>query len=142
MENLGLKNKNTLIFVHGYNNEQFEGYDAYQIIENQIKKIIPGIYDYVINYSWPGGDQLLEWWQVKTKSNSIARVFRFLIEALAGTANSLDMMTHSLGKSLGLFSKNKLVAKLYNRAAPLYVSVAIPALVTYTRSISYSKNQY
>ncbi|SET08179.1 Alpha/beta hydrolase of unknown function [Nitrosomonas marina] len=107
MENLGLKNKNTLILVHGYNNEQFEGYDAYQIIENQIKKIIPGIYDYVINYSWPGGDQLLEWWQVKTRSNSIARVFRFLIEALAGTANSLDMMTHSLGEKPWSFFKKQ-----------------------------------
>ena len=97
-----LKNKNVLILVHGYNNEQFEVYDAYQIIENQINKLIPGIYDYVIGYSWPGGDQALEWWQVKSRSNSIARVFRFLIEDLAKSASSLDMMTHSLGGRVGL----------------------------------------
>ncbi|SEM72339.1 hypothetical protein [Nitrosomonas marina] len=46
---------------------------------------------------------MLEWWQVKTRSNySIARVFRFPTEALAGTVNSLDMMTHSLGGRVGL----------------------------------------
>ncbi|SEM72322.1 hypothetical protein SAMN05216325_101254 [Nitrosomonas marina] len=40
-----LKSKNVLMLIHGYNNEQFEVYDAYQIIENRINKIIPGIYD-------------------------------------------------------------------------------------------------
>lgn len=42
------------------------------------------VYDYVIGYSWPGGNEMLEWWQVKSRSNSVARLFRFLIEELGG----------------------------------------------------------
>ena len=97
-----IKNKNVLILVHGYNNEQFEVYDAYQIIENKIKEIIPGMYDHVIGYSWPGGDQGWEWLQAKSKANAVARIFRFLIEDLAKSASNLDLMSHSLGARVSL----------------------------------------
>lgn len=93
-----LENKNILVLVHGYNNEQFEVYDAYQIIEQKIANIIPNVYDYVIGYSWPGGDRGLEWWQAKSRANSIARMFRFLIEELSKSVNTLDLMSHSLGQ--------------------------------------------
>lgn len=113
-----IKNKKTLILVHGYNNEQFEVYDAYQIIENNIKQFIPDIYDYIIGYSWPGGDHEWEWISGKKRANGTARKFRFLIEELSNQVNSLDIMSHSLGarvvlKALKESQKENLVKNYY-----------------------------
>lgn len=117
-----IKGKNVLILVHGYNNEQFEVFDAYEIIENKINTLIPGVYDYVIGYSWPGGNEMIEWWQVKSRSNSVARLFRFLIEDLAESTSNLDLMSHSLGarvalKALKECEKQQLTRNYYCTAA-------------------------
>ncbi len=91
--------KRILVLVHGYNNEQFEVYDAYQIIESKIDELTPKPFDHVIGYSWPGGDRSLEWWQGKSRANSIARMFRLLLEYIASSCDSTDIniMSHSLG---------------------------------------------
>lgn len=94
--------KNVLILVHGYNNEQFEVYDAYHVIEKKLQAHTPGTYDVVIGYSWPGGDHGLEWWKSKSRANSVARMFRFLIEELSQSAQGLDVMSHSLGARVTL----------------------------------------
>lgn len=117
-----IREKNVLILVHGYNNEQFEVYDAYQIIEQKIGTITPNVYETIIGYSWPGGDRGLEWWQGKSRANSVARMFRFLIEELGETANALDIMSHSLGARVTLKalkeSKQKDVVRNYYCTAP------------------------
>jgi esterase/lipase superfamily enzyme len=97
-----INNKKVLILVHGYNNEQHEVYDAYQIIEQKIKAHAPGMYDFVIGYSWPGGDRGLEWWQGKSRANSVARIFRFLVEEMSNSAKAVDIMSHSLGARVTL----------------------------------------
>tara|TARA_R110002073_G_scaffold10985_1_gene51009 strand:- start:256 stop:462 length:207 start_codon:yes stop_codon:yes gene_type:complete len=60
------------------------------------------VYDQVIGYCWPGGDQRWEWLQVKSRANAVARIFRFLIEDLAKSASNLDLMSHSLGTRVSL----------------------------------------
>lgn len=89
--------KRVLMIVHGYNNEQDEVHDAYQIIEDKLAGKLPEVYDLVLGYSWPGGDRGIEWWTGKHRANAVARRFRFLIELLAGRATALDLMSHSLG---------------------------------------------
>lgn len=97
-----LQGKTVLVLVHGYNNEQFEVYDAYKVIEDKINALAPGLYDYIIGYSWPGGDQGLEWWQGKSRANAVARLFRSLIEGISINANAVDLMSHSLGARVSL----------------------------------------
>jgi esterase/lipase superfamily enzyme len=92
-----LSGKRVLMLVHGYNTEQDEVYDAYQVIERKIAGKLPEVYDLVIGYAWPGGDKGIEWWTGKHRANAVARRFRFLIELMAGRASSLDLMSHSLG---------------------------------------------
>ncbi len=97
-----LQGKSVLILVHGYNNEQFEVYDAYQIIEQKVAMHLSGKYDYVIGYSWPGGDRGIEWWQGKSRANGVARMFRRQIEKLHSVCSSIDVMSHSLGARVTL----------------------------------------
>lgn len=89
--------KRILLLVHGYNNEQDEVYDAYTIIENKLSEHIKNEYDLVIGYSWPGGDKGIEWYSSKSRANSVARRFRFLMASLSEQTNSIDIMSHSLG---------------------------------------------
>jgi len=91
-----ISGKKILLLVHGYNNEQDEVYDAYTIIEDKISEHIND-YDLVVGYSWPGGDIGLEWYSSKKRANSVARRFRNLILTLSEAANSIDIMSHSLG---------------------------------------------
>ncbi|GLS27385.1 alpha/beta hydrolase [Marinibactrum halimedae] len=92
-----LSGKKVLILVHGYNNEQDEVYDAYSIIERKISKHLSTTYDAIIGYSWPGGDNRLDWWAAKSRANSVARQFRFLLEMIGEKAVAIDVMSHSLG---------------------------------------------
>ncbi len=86
-----------LLLVHGYNNEHDEVLDAYQTVERQVTTQLAGQYDHVLGYSWPGGDYRLEWFAAKSRANAVAARFRRLIRTIAGTAATLDVMSHSLG---------------------------------------------
>lgn len=117
-----LNGKTVLILTHGFNNEHFEVYDAYQIIEEYVGTHLSGKYDYIIGYSWPGGDSSLEWWQAKSRSNGVARMFRRLLEELYSVCSSIDVMSHSLGarvvlKALKGSPVNHLVRNYYCTAA-------------------------
>ncbi|UXY53123.1 alpha/beta hydrolase [Pseudomonas tohonis] len=97
-----VKGKRLLLLVHGYNNEQYEVFDSYQVIEQQAMVHLANAYDMVLGYSWPGGDQKLDWWQAKKRANAVARMFRFLLDNLAGDAGAVDVMSHSLGARVTL----------------------------------------
>ena len=101
------QNSNSLILVHGYNNEQLEVHDAYQVIEEKINNILPGVYDNIIGYSWPGGDHGYEWWHGKKRANSVARMFRSLLQTISNDANNVDIMSHSLGARVTLKALKK-----------------------------------
>lgn len=109
--------KNVLLLVHGYNNEQDEVYDAYTVIENKLSEHTSNKYDLVIGYTWPGGDKGIEWYSSKRRANSVARRFRSLISSMSKKANSIDIMSHSLGARVVLKAlkqaDNKIIIRNY-----------------------------
>lgn len=110
--------KRILMLVHGYNNEQDEVYDAYSVIEEKVYSHLEKDFDFVVGYSWPGGDKGLEWWTSKKRANAVARRFRFLIEKISDNASSIDLMSHSLGarvvlKALKQSSQETIVRNYY-----------------------------
>ncbi len=97
-----LRGKRILLLVHGYNNEQFEVFDAFAMIEARITQQVDGAYDRVVGYSWPGGGRTTEWFGAKSRANAVARKFRRLLETLGTTTAALDIMSHSLGARVTL----------------------------------------
>ena len=95
-----LSGKKVLILVHGYNNDQIEIYDAYNSIEQTISTLLPGKYDYIIGYAWPGGDSGKSWWYAKKKAEGAAQLFGELLNSLSCSA--IDVMSHSLGAAVTL----------------------------------------
>ena len=115
-----VKDKRVLLLVHGYNTEQDEVYDAYAVIERRIDHHLKDTYDLVLGYSWPGGDQLWEWKQAKSRSNGEGRRLRFLLESMP--CKTIDIMSHSLGgrvvlKALKYSGKKELIRNYYCTAA-------------------------
>lgn len=97
-----VKEKNICILVHGYNNEYFEVNDAYQIMENNIHNKLSDTYQKIIGYSWPGGDQRLDWFNAQSRANAVARRFRHFLESIRPKAKSIDLISHSLGARVSL----------------------------------------
>jgi pimeloyl-ACP methyl ester carboxylesterase len=93
--------KKICLLVHGYNNEHEEVRDAYEIIEENIRLTLPGQYDEVIGYSWPGGDRKFEWRDAKARANAVGRRFRILLERLSQNTE-IDLVSHSLGARVAL----------------------------------------
>ena len=92
-----IQGKTVLLLVHGYNNEQEEVHDAYEVIEQNITANLGQQYDVIIGYSWPGGNTALDWYSAKRRANAVARRFRFLLQNLSQSAQGVDVMSHSLG---------------------------------------------
>jgi len=92
-----------LLLVHGYNNDQEEVLDAYDIIKmNVLNHINKEYYDDIIGYSWPGGDHGVEYFSAKSRANGVARRFRsFLIDMKANLC-TIDVIAHSMGNRVTL----------------------------------------
>ena len=103
----GLTGKRVLLLVHGYNSKQENIYGAYRLIAQQIEQMVPGQYDAVIGYIWPGGDHFLEWWMAKRRANSVARRFAALLNSISNKTAALDLMSHSLGARVALSAIDK-----------------------------------
>jgi esterase/lipase superfamily enzyme len=90
------KNARICILVHGYNNNFHEVCDSYHLIDKQIQTTMPGAYDHVVGYTWPGEDNFLEWYQAKSNANGAGRKFRMLINQMPASF-TVDVISHSLG---------------------------------------------
>jgi len=117
-----ISGKNVLLLIHGYNNEQDEVYDAYEVIQDNISTLTKNKFDLVIGYTWPGGNKGIEWYSSKRRANSVARRFRFLISTMSQKANNIDIMSHSLGarvvlKALKQADDKKVIRNYYCMAA-------------------------
>ncbi len=117
-----LSGKRILMLVHGHNNEQDDVYDAYSIVEEKVQEHFSSQYDYIIGYSWPGGDNGLDWWASKKRANSVAKRFCSLMESISQNVETLDIMSHSLGARVVLSALKKsscsLVVRNYFCTAP------------------------
>ena len=95
-----IKDKRVLLLLHGYNNEEFDVLRAYQIIENKTQAILPDYYDLVIGYSWPGGDDALDYFAAKRRASAIAPRLGNWLPKIKSQVSHLDVMTHSMGTRL------------------------------------------
>ncbi|MBO9490449.1 alpha/beta hydrolase [Endozoicomonas sp. G2_1] len=94
--------KKVLILVHGYNNEPYEAYDAYELLEKELTTKGGNHYDFILGYSWPGCDNPAEWYKAKRRADSAARMFRRLLTTLEPQTASIDVLSHSLGARVTL----------------------------------------
>ena len=92
-----IQDKKILLLVHGYNNEKYDVLRAYEIIEAKVQAILPGHYDLVLGYSWPGGDDPLDYFAAKRRASAIAPRFGIWLPKIKQAVAKLDIMTHSMG---------------------------------------------
>ena len=95
-----VRRKKILFLIHGFRTEALAVYNAYQEIRENVESYLPNRYDYIVGYSWPGGDRLWEWDQAKRAADKAGSSFRFFLESLE--CESIDIISHSLGARLAL----------------------------------------
>lgn len=92
-----VKDKKVLVLVHGYNNKHEKVFSAYETLEEKVSAKLPGTYDLILGYSWPGGDFALDWWSAQARADSVALMFRDLLQNISSDNGVIDVMSHSLG---------------------------------------------
>lgn len=116
-----LSGKRILMLVHGHNNKQDDVYDAYSIVKIKVREFLETHYDHIIGYSWPGGDNGLDWWASKKRADEVAGRFCLLIESVSQNVAALDVMSHSLGARVTL---NALKQSLHSKIIRNYFCTA------------------
>ena len=90
-----IKGKPVILLIHGYNNEIDDVMHAYAILNTKLCKL--EIQDYcVLGYTWPGGDDIFDYYTAKNRTTSVALRLSRLFNQMSEVA-SLDVMTHSMG---------------------------------------------
>lgn len=119
-----VEKKNVLVLVHGYNNTEDDVNLAYARIETAVTKHVPGKFDIVVGYTWPGGAIGISYPIARARANGAGPRLAPWLQKIARKAKSLDVMCHSLGarvvlKALGAGHKNpaKPLRNLYLLAA-------------------------
>ena len=97
-----IRGKKVLLLVHGYNNEKYDVLRAYEIVQAKVHATLPDHYDLVIGYSWPGGDDPLDYFAAKRRASAIAPRFGMWLPKIKQVVAKLDTMTHSMGTRLML----------------------------------------
>ena len=116
-----ISEKRILMLVHGYNNEPEDVHNAYAIVESNITNLTAGQYDCVIGYIWPGGDDPMDYFAAKTRSNALARRVGIWLQKMSDNKLIVDVMGHSMGVRV-IFKAlktrpNKVVRNVYAMAA-------------------------
>lgn len=96
------RQKNVLVLVHGYNNEFGDVVRAYDTIEHKVARFLDDWYDDVIGFTWPGGDNVLDWHAPKRRAGVIGPRLAQFIAQLGPKAYNIDLMSHSLGSRVTL----------------------------------------
>lgn len=92
-----IRGLNVLVVVHGYNNEFEDIPRAFSMIENRRRRYLSDFYDLLLGYTWPGGDDSLDYFAAKRRSGIVAPRFAGNLLRLHGAAASIDVMSHSMG---------------------------------------------
>ncbi len=117
-----MRKKYVLLLVHGYNNEFEDVVRSYDIIRRNTKVHLARYYDEVVGYTWPGGDDPLDWYGAKRRAGSVGARFGHLLNSLSSRATVVDVMSHSLGarvvfKGLQVSSRNAVRANFMMASA-------------------------
>lgn len=105
--------KKVMVLMHGFNNPKEEVLPVYQEIVRQLnlqmKATQERLYDGVLGYFWPGRDRAWEYFAARQETTQLAQRVSAWIHRLAKTAQSVDVMAHSMGNRL-LFEALRLPA--------------------------------
>jgi hypothetical protein len=97
-----LGGRKVLMLVHGYNNSEEDVNLAYARIEAATKKHAAKRYDVVTGYTWPGGALGFAYPIARARANAAGPRLAAWIRKVASAADSLDIMSHSLGARTAL----------------------------------------
>ena len=92
-----LEGRRVLLLVHGYNNTEDDVNLGYEKILGTVQSTLPGQYDVVTGYTWPGGALGLSYPIARARANSAGPRFALWLKKIAKVAKALDVMCHSLG---------------------------------------------
>lgn len=104
-----LDDKKVLLLVHGYNNEEDDVVRAYNIIESNVNSLLrtgngTPIYDIVIGYTWPGGNDSLDYFAAKRRASAVSPRVNRWIDAMKRKGATIDIMGHSMGCRVSLLA--------------------------------------
>lgn len=116
-----LRNRRVLFLIHGYNNEEDDVVRAYDIIERNVSAYLGNMYDEIVGYTWPGGDDRFDYYSAKTRSGAVAPRVRRWLRDIVYVAQALDIMDHSMGTRVSLTAlrdpRASRVRNLFNMAS-------------------------
>ncbi|MEE9604925.1 MAG: alpha/beta hydrolase [Candidatus Scalindua sp.] len=96
-----IRNKKILLLIHGYNNEPLEVTRAYKTIEERVKTLI-NFYDFIIGYTWPGGDDCFDYSAAKARAGVVSNRAKSWITKMISNCSEVDIMSHSMGCRISL----------------------------------------
>lgn len=104
-----LDDKKVLLLIHGYNNEEDDVVRAYNIIEGNVKSLLRNgngtpLYDIIIGYTWPGGDDPLDYFAAKRRASAVSPRVNRWIDAMKREGATIDIMGHSMGCRVSLLA--------------------------------------
>ena len=98
--------KKVLFLVHGFNNSAEDARTTYEAIYSEISPLLDAsanpLYDVVIGYFWPGGDERLEYFLAQKNADLLASRVGLHLRSLALFSSQLDVLAHSLGNRVVL----------------------------------------
>lgn len=97
-----LEGKKILLLVHGYNNTEDDVTLGYARVLAATQKYVPGQYDLVTGYTWPGGELGISYPIARSRANSAAPRLARWLKKVAAAAGAVDVMSHSLGARVAL----------------------------------------
>jgi esterase/lipase superfamily enzyme len=114
-----INNKNVLLLIHGYNNDPNDVNRAYEIIEKNTKQHIQH-FDIVVGYTWPGGDDGLDYFSAKKRASSVAKRFNSILRETMSQCTSLGIMSHSMGGRISLMALESLQLANHPKSVPVW----------------------
>lgn len=103
-----INGKSILLLVHGYNNEFEDIVRAYDMIQSRVRRFLNDWYDEVIGFTWPGGDDALDWYGPKRRAGIIGPRLAQFVANIRSHVEVVDLMSHSLGARVVLSGLNLL----------------------------------
>lgn len=102
-----IRNKKVLLLCHGYRNEPDDVMNAYDLIkQNQVS--FTNYFDVVAGYTWPGGENVMDYFAAKNRASAVAPRFATLLETTMASCSELAIMSHSMGCRISLIACERL----------------------------------
>ncbi|MFY0563984.1 alpha/beta hydrolase [Archangium lansingense] len=138
-----LRSKRVLLLIHGYNSEEDDVVRAYTIIEKMLtsNQGTRTQYDHILGYSWPGGDDPLDYFAARRKASAISRRVASWLGVLSEEATAFDIMTHSMGGRVALLALSDPTMKQPENK-PVVRNLFTTAAAVDNESIQYGEKHY